>query len=635
MLSLPRGTFRGNHHVPLSSADWETPQAVERLAFKGSASLFLGAIPYSDNWKKLAEFHSAAAKVISRIEESSLPPLHRAALVERLEDVLRAAQVADCVPLGLDDDRHMVTVAGARSGKGRSAIIPNLCLYPGSVVVLDPKGENASLTAARRGPGDEWTEGMEQDVYVLDPFGVADVPNALRAGLNPLSLLDADSPLVVDDAALLAEGLVVSHDPRDSHWDETARNFVKGLILHLITTRKNPTLFDFRDFLMQGDRAGWNAACAEDPDFKEGCPTPFWFLLDAMRRNEALNGVIAGAGESLAGTGQNERGSILSTARRNTAFLDTLGPHFRDTLSGAEATFRPDILKEAEKGATIYLCLPAERMGTHGRWLRLMIGIFLERMQRNLKPPACGAPVLFLLEEFFTLGPMPAIEKAAGYAAGFGVKLWAILQDLNQLKSLYPSNWQTFLANAGIVQIFGASDRETLEYASKSLGEFEVVRVVASQSENRNEGYGEPAPADVMGRMVGGLFSRDYKASAAQLVVHSVADKQSRTGSASQSMNASEGLHTVPLLRPDEIALQFSRESGASLLLIKGRRPVWCLRINYDTSPWFAGLFTPLADYRKDSEKGLVPWPLWQRPAEAFRGPANAFNALVRECGMD
>ena len=80
-------------------------------------------------------------------------------------------------------------------------------------------------------------------------------------------------------------------------------------------------------------------------------------------------------------------------------------------------------------------------MGTHGRWLRLMIGLFLERMQRNLKPPACGAPVLFLLEEFFTLGPMPSIEKAAGYAAGFGVKLWAILQDLQQLKAclLYTS----------------------------------------------------------------------------------------------------------------------------------------------------------------------------------------------------
>lgn len=634
MLSLPRGPFQGSYNVPLSSAEWEHPRAIERLAFREGASLFLGAIPYADNWTKLAEFRASADALLQKIEASTLPPLERSALAKNLEETWQAAQMADCVPLGLDDDRHMVTVAGARSGKGRSSIIPNLCLYPGSVVVLDPKGENASLTAARRGPGNEWTQGIGQAVHVLDPFGVADVPDELRSSFNPLSLLDVNSPLVVDDAALLAEGLVVSNDPRDAHWDETARNFVKGLILHLVTTRQNATLFDFRAFLMQGDKEGWKAACEDDPDFRKDCPSAFWFLLDAMRDNQTLGGVIAGAGESLAGTGENERGSILSTARRNTAFLDTLGPRFRDTLSGTGITFKPDILKEAKRGATIYLCLPAERMGTHGRWLRLMIGIFLERMQRNLKAPACGAPVLFLLEEFFTLGPMAAIEKAAGYAAGFGVKLWAILQDLNQLKSLYPSNWQTFLANAGVVQIFGASDRETLEYASKAMGEFEAVRVMASQSENSNEGYGEPAPADVMGGVAGTLSMRHYGAGMAQLLVRSVMDNRSKSGSASRSMNANESLHTVPLLRPDEIALQFSRENGTSLVLIKGRRPVWCLRVDYDNSPWFRGLFTPLPEYRQGIKKGRLPQPFWERPAEPFRGPAAAFNAVVTRSGM-
>jgi hypothetical protein len=42
MLSLPRGAFRGNYNVALSSAEWESQQAVERLAFKGGSSLFLG-----------------------------------------------------------------------------------------------------------------------------------------------------------------------------------------------------------------------------------------------------------------------------------------------------------------------------------------------------------------------------------------------------------------------------------------------------------------------------------------------------------------------------------------------------------------------------------------------------------------
>ena len=56
----------------------------------------------------------------------------------------------DGKPVGIDDNRHIVTVAGSRAGKGTSLIVPNLMLYPGSTVVIDPKGENAALTARHR-----------------------------------------------------------------------------------------------------------------------------------------------------------------------------------------------------------------------------------------------------------------------------------------------------------------------------------------------------------------------------------------------------------------------------------------------------------------------------------------------------
>jgi len=56
--------------------------------------------------------------------------------------------------------------------------------------------------------------------------------------------------------------------------------------------------------------------------------------------------------------------------------------------------------------------------------------LLLERAYRDASPLACVAPMLFLLEEFHSLGHMAVVEKAAGYAAGFGVKLWAVLQDI-------------------------------------------------------------------------------------------------------------------------------------------------------------------------------------------------------------
>jgi type IV secretion system protein VirD4 len=628
MFSLPRGAGT-EVDAPLASAEWESHQAVERLAFRGGASLFLGAIPASENWPLLESIYAEGGAAFEAASGLSFPPGERARLAELLEQLWRAALLADCVPLGFDDDRHFVTIAGSRAGKGTSAIIPNLCLYPGSVICLDPKGENASITAARRGHGGDGCEGMGQEVYVLDPFGVAKVPDHLRAGMNPLALLDPEASTVVEDAAIVAESLVVAVNDRESHWDENARDFIKGLILHLITTTRSPTLFTLRLLLTEGDRAGWQARCLSFGDDEEKAqafikanPRPFTYLLNTMRDNRKLSGIIAGAAETLLSCGENERGSILSTARRNTAFLDTAAPQFIDTLEAKGRTLPPNIFKSAPNGASLYLCLPAQRMGTHGRWLRLMIGLMLEWAYRDLSPPACGSPILFLLEEFYALGHMAVIEKAAGYAAGFGVKLWAVLQDLSQLEALYPKSWQTFLANAGAVQVFGVSDHTTTSYISKALGEVELSRHVANLTRNVQKGQSVPS----FHQKASGLFSHQGGFSALRLMLASLPDAGS-SDSTSASEAITEQIQVAPLLRPDEITIQFSRESGAGLLLIKGRQPIWYLRVDYHTSPWFAGR------YVSPEPKETVPFGM--RTPEALTAKAQQFAELRRRIGPD
>jgi type IV secretion system protein VirD4 len=67
------------------------------------------------------------------------------------------------------------------------------------------------------------------------------------------------------------------------------------------------------------------------------------------------------------------------------------------------------------------------------------------------------------------------VEDAAGQIAGFGVKLWPILQDLSQLKALYETRWETFLGNAGILQFFGNNDLSTLEWISKRCGRTSIT----------------------------------------------------------------------------------------------------------------------------------------------------------------
>ena len=92
-------------------------------------------------------------------------------------------------PLHYTGVRHLLTVAPTRSGKGVSSIIPNLLTYPGSAVIIDPKGENALVTAYRRGKGDaaRRIEGMGQDVLLVDPWDIAASTLGMRpARFNPL-----------------------------------------------------------------------------------------------------------------------------------------------------------------------------------------------------------------------------------------------------------------------------------------------------------------------------------------------------------------------------------------------------------------------------------------------------------------
>ena len=371
----------------------------------------------------------------------------------------------------MEDDRHMITVAGSRSGKGVSMIIPNLLFYRGSMLVIDPKGELASITARRR------AQGLKQQVFVLDPFErTADWVKPYKASFNPMAMLTLDNKNIVEDAGLIADALVVPSGG-DMHWDESAKNFIEGVILHVATSpayKNRRNLITVRHVLMTG-------ATVEHQGKKEDGMDG---LNIEMMANHELGGIIRAAAVDLFEKPQNEMGSVLSSVRRHTSFLGF--PAMKEVLERHD--FDLSMLKTAPQGATIYLCLPAGRMGTCNRWLRLFVNLALEAMEREQTKPS--VPVLLCLDEFATLGRMEQVEVAAGQIAGFGCKLWPILQDLGQLQSLYKDRWQTFMGNAGILQCFGNNDVETLDYISKRLGKTSLMlkRMAETTHQDRLKG---------------------------------------------------------------------------------------------------------------------------------------------------
>ena len=346
--------------------------------------------------------------------------------------------------------RHMLTVAPTRSGKGVATIIPNLLYHPGSALIVDPKGENALITALRRGDGDaaKGIPGLGQRIVLLDPWDIAASKLGLpRSRFNPLDWIKAGDPDAAENAFILADALVVKEGGSDAaFWDEEAKSLLTGLIMHVATSPSEEGLRHLgrvREILTltPGLFGKVLKAMLEHPD-----PLVVSTAARTMAKEEKL---ISG---------------VMATAQAHTHFLES--PRIEESLLASDFSF-----EDLKTGlVTVYLILPADRLNTFNRWLRLLIQQAITINARNIdvKPKA---PILFMLDEMPTLGKLPSVEQAYGLMAGFGMQLWGIVQDLSQLAKIYGEHgWQTFISNSGVIQYFGSRDRMTADYFSKLCG---------------------------------------------------------------------------------------------------------------------------------------------------------------------
>lgn len=326
---------------------------------------------------------------------------------------------------------HILTFAPTGSGKGVSAVIPNLLDYDGSAICIDPKGENAAITARYR-------REMGQDVHLLDPWGLAEQG---CSSFNPFDWLDGDADNLTDDAMMLADTLVMNERP--DHWQQEATALIAGVIMYIAAHEP-----DERRNLMR-----LNHLLSLPAD-------KFKALLKAMQESHIP--AVQRTGARFAGKAPNEASGVLSSAQSHLHFLES--PYIAKVLGKADF----DLLDLKRKNMTLYLILPADKLNSHSRWLRLMISLMLAALTRE--KGGANKPVLFLLDEFAALGELKMVETAMGLMRGYGVKLWPILQDLSQLKGSYPRSWESFVANAGVLQVFGTNDQGTAQYFSQMAG---------------------------------------------------------------------------------------------------------------------------------------------------------------------
>ncbi len=409
--------------------------------------------------------------------------------------------------LQLHTEKHVLIMASTRSGKGVTLIIPHLLRYRGSAFVLDPKGENAKATGRQR-------EALNQKVYYLDPFGIS---GKRPARFNPLSRFTPEN--MEAESKALASALFVTKDDKRDHWTESGQQLLAALILFVYVSPQIPP--NKKDL----------------PTVRRRLLGDLKPTLETMLQMDDADGLLHDLAFSFLDTPAKEFGSIVSSAQRQTDILDN--PAMIACLSASGAGQEVDF-KEWRRGTmTVYLCLSAPKFPVFNRWLRLVVTSALDEMTDTLNPPPL--PVCFMLDELATLGHVQPVENAIGLAAGYGVQLLCVFQDVAQMRDLYKGRWASFIGNAGVRALFNLDDYDTAKYWSDFIG----GRIVATHSQQQNN-YG-----------------------------------------LSQGQNVGETMR--PLLSPDEIMLRFG--AGKMLVLPQGERPIVAQRFAYWQDPALNGLW--------------------------------------------
>src|SRR6185436_12080823 len=127
--------------------------------------------------------------------------------------------------LMLSGQQGVALAAPPRSGKGVGVVVPNALNWPGSLVCIDIKRENWTLTAGYR-------SASGQSCYLFDPFA----EDGRTAAWNPFFYVAEQPQRRINDLQRIAEMLYPDPPNVDPFWTASARSLFLGIALYLFET---------------------------------------------------------------------------------------------------------------------------------------------------------------------------------------------------------------------------------------------------------------------------------------------------------------------------------------------------------------------------------------------------------------
>jgi type IV secretion system protein VirD4 len=356
--------------------------------------------------------------------------------------------------LMLAGQQGVALAAPPRAGKGTGVVVPNALNWPGSLVCVDIKRENWTITAGYRARSG-------QACFLFDPFA----EDRRTARWNPFSYVSEDPERRLNDLQRVAEMLYPDPPNVDPFWTASARSLFLGIALYLFETPSLPATIG--EVLRQG-------MASDDEGFGE-----HWKRLVEGRKSgsrplspqcvRALYDVI-------------DLAPVTASSIRKT-FTSRLDLWLNPILDAATAASDFDLRELRKRPMSIYVGVNPDDLHR----LRPVLNLFFQQaigLQTRELPERNSAlryQVMMLLDEFTALGRIPIIAEAISYLPGYNVRVVLVIQTPAQLREVYGlQNAEVMLKSLAARIVFAPKDFADAREISDELGTTTVrVRTVS------------------------------------------------------------------------------------------------------------------------------------------------------------
>lgn len=357
---------------------------------------------------------------------------------------------------GLRDYPHVMLAAPTGSGKGVGVVIPNLLNYNHSVIVLDIKQENWTLTAGFR-------KQCGHEVYLFDPAS----SSRRTHRWNPLAYVRDDPGLRVDDVQKIGNIIFPDVPGTDPIWTASCRSLFLGLVLYVFETEgKTRTLGQVAREAF-GDENALSAALAAR--YEEGRP---------------LSPACESALADYLNTAETTRTSIRKTfTSRFELFLNPI-------IDAATSANDFDLQALRKRRMSVYIGITPDNLSRMAPILNLFFQQVVDLNTRELPEhnKALKYQCLLILDEFRSLGKLPLIVEAIAFLRGYGLRLLPIFQSPGQVREVYGKDAaESFFQNHALRISYTPADFETASEISRELGN----NTVRTESLSRPTAFGQ------------------------------------------------------------------------------------------------------------------------------------------------